>query len=930
MRGFRNLFLSSVVVTVGVFGVLDATPASAQWLSRVGIPDAGGGESVSSTRAETAFERGNLEQAKRLAYARDDASSLWVRARLAEYDGDLELAQRFAASAQARAQDPGLRARAAALAGRYQRNMGQWDGAEKSFRDFLNAHTDALPVRLELGRLLVDRGVQAEARVILKPFGDAFNHGRIHTARQMAWLGEAMWLMGSFDDANYAFEKMYEIDARYVDGLVLWAQLLLSKYNQRDAKRTLDEALKINGKHPGALVTMAELEIQTSNYYDDARGYLERAEAVWPTSPDLLLTRAKLQIYDSNCAGAADSADSVLRLRPRDVDALTIKAACRYLADDKSGFEKLVKQALAIKPDLARIFTETAGYAQRVHRYFEVIELDRRALKLRPGFPPALLDLGIGLSRVGRESEAIEYLNKAFEADPYNVRAFNMVELYDKTMSKYEFQNYEIFRLRTRRDQSDALNLMLPDLVGEAIETYETKYKFEVPDPIDVEIFPEPATFGVRSVGLPQISPTGLCFGQVVIARSPSDGNFNWRQVLWHEMAHVYHIQKAGYRVPRWFTEGLAEYETNIKDPAWSRHRDAEIVTMMREDDLPSVVDLDARFTQARSYTGILRAYQLSSLAIHYIAQTYGFEAVNRMLEAFPKHLKTGKVIEVALKTDVAKFDAGFKAWLQKRYLNFKQQFLVSVEAIEPIRVLRKKLRDSPDNPVLRAQLAYAQLVNKQPERANGSIARALAQAPKNSTVRYLAAIIEFRQGRTRDAYAHAMAILDGFEDGYELRVMLGYAAMTLEKATDARVHLEAAITLYEDGVEAWGYLLKLAESQKDVALMERAEARLFELNQNDPQIARKRFKRMMAHKNWSQAGGAAARWVAIEPFEPRAQRALIRVSLAQKDGERAAHSYEMLMALVPGEEDAIRKEAADALNGAGLSSQAKRFEPQR
>ncbi|AWV88807.1 tetratricopeptide repeat protein [Bradymonas sediminis] len=927
MRDFRNLLLGGVVALTWATGVFCPTPASAEWLSRIGIPTGDAAAGASATPAEVAFQKGELERAKRLAFERDDASSMLVRAHLAEYDGDLELAQRFAANAEVSARDAELRARAAALAGRLQSELGEFEAAENYLRTFLAAHTDALPVRLELGRMLAKRGAQAEANAVLKPFSRAFNSGRITTARQLAWLGEAMWEMGSFDDANYAFQKMYELDARYVDGLVSLAELLLSKYNQVDALATLEEALKINPKHPGALVAMAELEIQTSNYFDDARDYLARVEKVWRTSPKMLVTRAKLQIYDSDCAGAVKSANAVLADRPRAVEAMIIKAACHYLNDERPAFEAVVEQALAIQPDLARIFTETATYAQMVHRYSEVIALNERALKLRPGYPPALLDLGIGLSRVRRESEGVEYLRKAFEADPYNIRAYNMVELYDKTMSEYEFQTYDTFRLRTRRDQSDVLNLVVPSLVGEAIETFGAKYNYKVPEKVDVEVFPEPATFGVRSVGLPQISPTGLCFGQVVISRSPSDGNFNWRQVIWHEMAHVYHIQKAGYRVPRWFTEGLAEYETNVKDPAWARHRDGEIVTMMRENDLPSVVDLDKRFTQARSFKGILRAYHLSSLAIHYIVETHGFAAINRMLETFPDALKTGLVIEKALETDVASFDAGFKKWLEARYLNFRQQVLVSVDGIEPIRVLQEKLSKRPNDPVLRAQLSYAQIANGETERAKQNIKHALNSAPKNSTVRYLAALIEFRQGHTRDAYAHGMAILDEFEDGYELRVLLGYAAMMLEMPVDARVHLDAATQLYEDGTEAWANLLKLAESQKDAALQERAELRLFELNQNDPQIARKRFERMMAKKDWAQAAVAAERWVAIEAFEPRAQRALARVSLAQKNAPRAAQAYQVLVRLVPGEAAAMRKEAANALKSAGFAAEAKPFE---
>lgn len=901
------------------------TPAGAQGVASSGSANAAS-DTPEPTDAEKAFESGDYERAAQLAMRHDDAASLLVRARLAEFDGDLGLAARFARTAAQRAVQPRTKARAVAAVGRLKQASGEWKEAEAELRGYLSEHPKALPVRLQLGRLLVARGAQAEAEAVLDQFSKYYNNGLIDDARELQWLGEAMWELGSFDDANYAFQKMYDLDPKNVDGLVAWGELLMSKYNTPDAKRTLEEALEVNDKHPGALVAMARLEMQTKNYFDGARAYLDRAEEVAPRDPALRTTRAELDIFDSDCEQATKIAKSVLAERPRYLDAFVIEATCRYLADDKEGFEAVAKQALAIKPDFAQLYTETAHYAQMVHRYVEVVELERKALELRPGYPPALLGLGIGLTRIGKENEGVTFLKKAFDADPYNVRAYNMVELWDKTMPNYDLTAYEHFKLRTHQSQTAALNLMVPELVKEAMATYEKKYHFKAREGLEVEIYPRAETFGVRSVGLPHISPTGLCFGRIVIARSPSDGNFNWRQVVWHEMAHVYHIQKAQYRVPRWFTEGLAEYETNVKDPAWIRHRDREIVAMLDDGDLPSVVELDKRFTQARSYKGILRAYHLSSLVIHFIVEEHGFEAINKMLDQFPKKLDTGKVIEAALGEDVATFDKKLEQWLRKRYSNFDQQFVVDLETIEPARKLEKKLSKNPDDAVARAQLAVARLREGKPKEANKAIEQALREDKSDPTVAYIAAVIALNEGKARDAYGYGTSILDAFKDGYELRVILGQTAMALEKPKDARVHLEAATQLYPDGVEAWANLLKLAQSQDDAKLLEHAERRLFELDQNDPLVARQRLKHMVAQKRWQQAIDAAERWVAIQPLEARAQRAMADVSLQTDHPDRAVEAYEVLVRLLPAEKQSVLEEAAKALRDAGYPERASSF----
>ncbi len=881
---------------------------------------------VPTGAAERAFQTGDYERARKESMRHDDADSLLIRAKMAEFDNDLELASRYASAALDRTSKPAPEARAAAAVGRLLEQRGQWTQAESHLRDYLTDHPKAHPVRLQLGLLLLDRGARAEAEQILDQFSRLYNNGHLEGAREFAMLGRAMQALGSFDDAHFAFEKMHKEDAGYVDGLVDWAELLLSKYNNADAARTLQEALEVNENHPDALVAMARLEMETKNYFDDARGYLDRAAEVAPGHPGMLITRAELAIYDSQCPEATRIAESIHEKRPRHLDAFIIEAACRYLADDREGFEAVRDEALAIKPDFARLYTETARYAQLVHRYVEVIELNERALELREGYAPALLGLGIGLSRVGREDEAVRYLAQAFNADPYNVRAYNMVELYEKIMPDYDFRTYEKFKLRTHRDQTEPLNRVLPPLIKEAMAHFEQKYDFEAADGLAVEIYPKGSTFGVRSVGLPHISPHGLCFGPTVIVRSPSDANFNWRQVVWHELAHVYHIQKAGYRVPRWFTEGLAEYETNVEDPAWVRHHDREIVAALVSGEVPSVTELDKHFTQARSYKGILRAYHLSSLVIHFIVDEYGFEAINDMLETFPEKLDTAEVINEALGEEIESFDEKFVAWLEKRYSNFLNQFVVSVDAIASEYELENKLADSPRDAVLNAKLAVARLRSGKQEQAEEAIEKALRLDRDDPTVRYLACFVALNQGRARDAYKHGTAVLDQFRDGYELRVALGHTAMLLEEPESARVHLRAATVLYEDGAEAWSLLHKVSRVLDDQKLEERAERRLFELDQNDPNVARTRHEWAVEQGRRAEALEAAHRWVSIDPLDVRAQRAVARASLALDQPDLAAQAHEVLVELQPDQRVDALLQAVSELSEAGFKERAGTF----
>jgi tetratricopeptide (TPR) repeat protein len=901
-----------------------AADAGAQTL---GSPDRSADEAaLADDPILQAFEKGEYERARSLSEGRDDSLALLIRAKLAEFDNDLALAERFAKTAFDRATRDDVRERALAKLAHIEWQRGKWDSAEKRLRGFLSENAKAHEVRVRLGQILMQRGESGQARTVLSRMENFFNNGLLETSRELVLLGRAMELLGSYSDANYAYEQAFKKDKTNVTGLVEWGNLFLSKYNIADARGCFEDALEINQNHPGALLGMARVEMESSNYYDKAREFLDRAAEAAPEEPRVVLTRAEIEIYDSDCPRAVELAEDVLEERPKHLEAMVVKAACHFLGDRTEKFEAQSEKALALKPDFARLYTETARYSLLVHRYVEAVELHRKALEVSPGYPDALLGLGIGLTRIGEEDEGVRFLEKAFKADPYNVRAFNMVELYEKTMPDYQFTNFDGFRLRTHKSQQETLEALMPPLIDESMEVFEEKYAFDARDPVDVEIYPNPATFGVRSVGLPNISPHGVCFGRLVISRSPSDGNFNWRQVVWHEMAHVYHIQKANYRVPRWFTEGLAEYETNIKDPAWVRHHDVEIVDAMRRGDIPSVVELDKRFTQARSYKGILQAYHLSSLVIHYIVGQHDFQAINDMLEGFAEYRETGTVIQKVLGVSVEEFDAGFRGWLANKYSNFNLQFVFDVTDVPSPRELEKKLEQNPNDAVLHAKLAVSVGMRGQREKAENEIERALELDPESAEVRYVAAFIALKLGRAKDAYDHANKILDMNEDGYELRVLLGHIAMTLEERTAAEVHLTAATQLWEDGTEAWGRLRMLAESKDDEALEERATRRLFELDQNNPLVARQYTEMLMENGDFAAAADAVDRWTSIDPFQPDAHRAAIEVAFESGDAKRAVRAYDLLATIRPDERAEIFLEATAAFNRNGFTEFAKSF----
>src|SRR5690606_38131953 len=112
---------------------------------------------------------------------------------------------------------------------------------------------------------------------------------------------------------------------------------------------------------------------------------------------------------------------------------------------------------------------------------------------------------------------------------------------------------------------------------------------FEPEAPIGIELYESREQFAVRTSGLPQTAIQGVCFGKTLATLSLAEEPANLGMTLWHELAHVFHIQLSKSRVPRWFTEGLAELETALHRPEWSRELDPQLFGALLDGRLPPV-----------------------------------------------------------------------------------------------------------------------------------------------------------------------------------------------------------------------------------------------------------------------------------------------------------------------------------------------------
>src|SRR5204863_378412 len=78
--------------------------------------------------------------------------------------------------------------------------------------------------------------------------------------------------------------------------------------------------------------------------------------------------------------------------------------------------------------------------------------------KLKPDFFEAMAGAGLGYLRLGMEKEGLEWLDKAYKGDGYNVRTVNTLNLFEQTIPKdYTFETTKSFRIRFHNEEKPAL-----------------------------------------------------------------------------------------------------------------------------------------------------------------------------------------------------------------------------------------------------------------------------------------------------------------------------------------------------------------------------------------------------------------------------------------------------------------------------------------
>jgi tetratricopeptide (TPR) repeat protein len=422
------------------------------------------------------------------------------------------------------------------------------------------------------------------------------------------------------------------------------------------------------------------------------------------------------------------------------------------------------------------------------------------------------------------------------------------LNLYEDVIPKaYTILEGKVLRFRVPKTEAPLIEKYVRPMAESEWGELVKRYGFTPETPVTIELYADPQHYAVRTVGLPGLEALGVTFGKVITGMSPQGGRFNWGMMLWHELGHVFALQLSKARVPRWFTEGLSEYETARHDATWTRRTHAELYRALSDGKLPSIRELNAGFTRARDVSHIVVAYHEAAEVVAFLIRRFGFEKIPVMLRQFAAGKPATEVLPSVTGKSLEELDALFKADLTAELKPYEGTFFVRSSDFSDVDALKEQIAAHPKD--LRAKGLYALALVKAHggDEAKKLIEEAKSDPSPKREIFLAAAQLSMLEKDRAKAKQFFQALIANGGDGYDARLGLGQVAADL---VEAKPQFELAKKMDPDRAEPYLELAKLQlKSDEPAALKELEEAA--RLDVMDGSITKALMEKYSARKDW-------------------------------------------------------------------------------
>ena len=235
-----------------------------------------------------------------------------------------------------------------------------------------------------------------------------------------------------------------------------------------------------------------------------------------------------------------------------------LAAACRLLVDPV-GAAAAELAALGNNPRPATFYAALGERLADRRKYHSAERAFLLAAAADPTRAEAPIGLGMLYMQVGRETEAKSLFATAFAADPFNVRANNMIEVL-RHMAPYTPVESKHYSVLVDPTQDELLGRYMSRYLESINADLTSRFGYVPPGKTKIEILKDHKWFSAgRSAcrSSPRSGPVRVGSWPWP-ALGPRRVPFNWARVLTHEVTHVITLQQTEFNIPHWYTEALA------------------------------------------------------------------------------------------------------------------------------------------------------------------------------------------------------------------------------------------------------------------------------------------------------------------------------------------------------------------------------------
>jgi len=780
-----------------------------------------------------------------------ETAAVWERFRTGQYETCLATAQKAIKDGAYSTQWRLLEIESLLALGRYPEAVQRADAALRDSR------TDIRLLRLAQTAYEQNGQAKQAAEMLAMIYRIAsYRRSEYLSGPEVVALGQSLLLLGV--EPRVVLENFYNAalrnDPNCREAYLAIGALAQAKQDYQLAAERYRDALQRFGDDPDVHFGLAQ-----AFYHSDRPAMVAALDAALQVNarhvPALIL-RAEHQIDAEDRAAAAKSLDRALAINPWYPDAWAYRAVLAHLANDVNAVGGHRAKALKYWPANPRVDYLIGRKLSQNYRFAESAACQRQALKFDANYLPAKIQLAEDLLRLGSEQEGWTLADEVNKKDPYNVEAYNLVNLH-KTMSGFTTLTADGLLVKMDRREAAIYGDRVVELLTQARTTLSEKYGLKLETPAIVELFPSQQDFAVRTFGMPGVEGfLGVCFGKVVTANSPRAAPaFNWQSMLWHEFCHVVTLNLTANKMPRWLSEGISVYEEAQRHPTWGQQMTPEYRRMILDGELTPIGSLSAAFLSPKTPLHLQFAYYESALVVEFFVARAGLAS----LKAILADLAQGREINAAIARHVGpleKLEKEFAAFARKRAeslapgVDWEQPSREQLDPADP-QAVAQWLTKHPNSFWALGLQAAGLLADRQWEQAKTPLQKMIALYPQ---------------------YA-------GKDNAYQL---LAEVHRQLGETKEEAQVLGTWAGLSSDAAEAYQRLMELGLEQE----------------------------------NWAQVVENAERYLAVYPLLPAVYRHLGQASEELGRADAAVQAYQRLLLLDPADPVDIHYRLARLLQG--------------